>query len=156
MESIDNDIMKFKREREINDYIEKNIFPPSLSFSHDQYKLLHVVKKNIIDINNFTDTNEILHINTCKMKNDIHNSISKAIELENNIKMIMENENIENENMENKCPICIEEFDSTNYLIPACGHKVCIPCFVKNITYNNDIQNGNKCCLCREKILPSV
>jgi hypothetical protein len=48
------------------------------------------------------------------------------------------------------CPICICEFEETNYVIPKCGHKVCAVCFTNNIKHNK--ATGDCCVLCRRKI----
>jgi len=48
------------------------------------------------------------------------------------------------------CPICITEFEETNYVIPKCGHKVCAVCFTNNIKYNK--HTGDCCVLCRKRI----
>ena len=48
------------------------------------------------------------------------------------------------------CPICICEFEETNYVIPKCGHKVCAICFTNNIKHNKT--TGDCCVLCRKKI----
>ena len=34
---------------------------------------------------------------------------------------------------ENICPICLIDFNDKNYIVPNCGHKVCIKCFVCNL-----------------------
>jgi hypothetical protein len=48
------------------------------------------------------------------------------------------------------CPICICEFEETNYVIPKCGHKVCAVCFTNNIKHNK--ATGDCCVLCRRKV----
>lgn len=50
-----------------------------------------------------------------------------------------------------ECPICYEPISTTNYIIPKCGHKVCLPCYKKSIISNR--QTANTCCLCRQQIL---
>lgn len=48
------------------------------------------------------------------------------------------------------CPVCMTEFEETNYVIPKCKHKVCAVCFTNNIKYNK--HSGDCCVLCREPI----
>jgi len=61
-------------------------------------------------------------------------------------------ENKENkENKENECPICLEDMGTNNFIVPICEHKICIPCFIKNIKQNNNMSNN--CCLCRKHIV---
>lgn len=48
------------------------------------------------------------------------------------------------------CPVCLCEFEETNYVIPKCKHKVCAVCFTNNIKYNKT--TGDCCVLCRKRI----
>ena len=48
------------------------------------------------------------------------------------------------------CPVCMCEFEETNYVIPKCKHKVCAVCFTNNIKYNK--VTGDCCVLCRKRI----
>ena len=48
------------------------------------------------------------------------------------------------------CPVCMCEFEETNYVIPKCKHKVCAVCFTNNIKYNKT--PGDCCVLCRKRI----
>ena len=46
-----------------------------------------------------------------------------------------------------KCPICLEEIKKSNFAVPSCGHKCCLTCLLKNLSYSTD------CPLCRKKIV---
>jgi hypothetical protein len=59
-------------------------------------------------------------------------------------------ENIKRDN-EKICPICLETIGETNYVMPICGHPLCVQCFVKNMTKNK--QTGHMCGQCREIII---
>jgi hypothetical protein len=48
-----------------------------------------------------------------------------------------------------ECPICYNLLGDTDCVIPKCGHKTCISCFVSNITHNK--YTGDCCVLCRKK-----
>ena len=48
------------------------------------------------------------------------------------------------------CPVCMCEFEETNYVIPKCGHKVCAVCFTNNIKHNK--ATGDCCVLCRKRV----
>ena len=50
-----------------------------------------------------------------------------------------------------ECPVCYTEFGATNYILPKCGHKVCISCFTNNARQNRE--GANMCCLCRNPVL---
>lgn len=52
---------------------------------------------------------------------------------------------------DNECPICYTEFEPTNYILPKCGHKVCISCFTNNARQNRE--NANVCSMCRDPVL---
>lgn len=54
-------------------------------------------------------------------------------------------------NHTDECPVCYTEFGTTNFILPKCGHKVCISCFTNNAIRNRD--GANVCCLCRNPIL---
>ena len=74
---------------------------------------------------------------------NIKNSIVKCVELEQTIR------NAVATTVDAECPICFTQLGETNCVIPQCGHKTCIPCFIQNIKYNQ--QTGDCCVLCRKK-----
>jgi len=80
------------------------------------------------------------------------NLFQKVTTLEQSLTNLIETEN--REKLANICPICIDPFETNNYIIPLCGHKMCIPCFANNLIKNN--QTGNRCSLCREIIIPGI
>jgi hypothetical protein len=73
-------------------------------------------------------------------KIDITNCIAKCRELESTLRMAI---------VEVECPVCYEVLGDKGYVIPTCGHKTCIGCFVNNITHNK--HTGDCCVLCRKK-----
>ena len=75
---------------------------------------------------------------------EIEETIKKCDKLQN----IISNKNIVSDN---ECPVCYTEFGSTNYIVPKCGHKVCISCFTNNARQNRE--NANTCSLCRGDVL---
>ena len=60
---------------------------------------------------------------------------------------------INKEKMESQesCPVCYEPIQSNNYIVPKCGHKLCLHCYKKCVLSRGDC--ANKCCLCRVQIL---
>jgi hypothetical protein len=52
---------------------------------------------------------------------------------------------------EDECPICMREIEEKNYVMPKCGHRVCINCFVENMKRNK--MSGEKCSICRGNLL---
>ena len=148
MEDIDLFIKRLQEEQELKDFLEKNIYPKSLSkFTVNPYRVHNFPElKPLIEfpIENIEHVENIENINQ-----NIKKTIHKLDYVENQIKSIMEREN-----EENSCPICLEQFKPTSYFMPPCGHKICLHCFTKNIIMNQS--TGSYCCLCREKIIPTI
>ena len=72
--------------------------------------------------------------------------------VERELKITMERENTElNNTNKDECPICMDSMGERNYIVPSCGHKLCMNCFITNITKN--VNSGCLCSLCRVKIV---
>ena len=142
-EEIDNLIKKFKGEEEMNNYLNKGIYPLSLQTSIHTPDL----------IPKLDDIKTPIPITPIKIDYSYQNSlIDKVTSLENAVRETLMRENKENkENKENECPICLEDMGTNNFIVPICEHKICIPCFIKNIKQNNNMSNN--CCLCRKHIV---
>ena len=139
MEDIDAYINKLKGEQEMKDYINNNIYPESLK---SEFTVIHMPKLQETKI----DDVEIL----CDTSIFDFQMIQEGLDnIENEIRNVMERENKENE-----CPICMDDMGVNNYLVPACGHTVCMNCFIKNIRQNK--HQGHLCCLCRMNIVPDL
>ena len=146
MEEIDIYIQKLKEEEEIRDFIVNGVYPKRLSQKHRQSYMpkleeypLQEIKYNTYDIQE--------HLTT--LAHNLHNverELKNAIDKENNA----DSREI-NENNVDSCQICIESIGERNYIVPSCGHKVCVNCFVKNITMNRG--TGCLCSLCRAQIV---
>ena len=147
MEDIDLFIKRLQEEQEVKDFLERNIYPKSLSkYTANPYK-----------IEKFPELKEskALHYNIDsidEIDTTLQNTFKKLNLVENEIKILIQRENIEN--IENCCPICLEQFKPTSYFMPDCGHKICLHCFTRNMINNKS--TGGFCCLCREKIIPNV
>ena len=143
---IDNLIKKLKDEEEMNNYIDKGIYPESL-----YSKTYNIISMPILD-----DIKTPIPITPIEIDYTYQNSlINKVTNLENAVRETLLRENKENkeneESKENECPICLEDMGSNNFIVPSCEHKICIPCFIKNLKQNHNI--GNNCCLCRKHII---
>lgn len=150
MEDIDLFIKRLQEEQEIKDFLEKNIYPKSLSkclanpYSIHKFPELEPSKGLDFKVENIKN-----------IDNNIKKTFDKLNQFENQIKELIERENeIKKENKDNCCPICLEEFKPTSYFMPPCGHKICLHCFTRNMIKNQS--TGGYCCLCREKIIPKV
>jgi hypothetical protein len=147
MEEIDIYIQKLKEEEEIRDFIVNGVYPKRLSHKHRQIYMpkleeypLQEIKYNTYDIQE--------HLT--RLAHNLHNvelELKNAIDKENNDTDSREI----NENNVESCPICIESIGERNYIVPSCGHKVCVNCFVKNMTMNRG--SGCLCSLCRSQIV---
>ena len=146
MEEIDIYIQKLKEEEEIRDFIVNGVYPKRLSQRHRQIYMPKLEEYPLQEINyNKYDIQE--HLTT--LAHNLHNveqELKNAIDKENNADSREINEN----NIES-CPICIESIGERNYIVPSCGHKVCVNCFVKNMNMNRG--SGCLCSLCRAQIV---
>ena len=145
MEDIDAYINKLKGEQEMKDFIDKGIYPESF---RTEYTVIHMPKlqeTKIDDIDISYDTFifdlQIIHDGLTSVENEIRNVMEREI-----VDIV--------ENKENECPICMNDMGVNNYLVPVCGHKVCMNCFIKNIRQNK--QQGHLCCLCRKNMIPEL
>ena len=146
MEEIDIYIQKLKEEEEIRDFIVNGVYPKRLSQKNRKIYMPKLEEYPLQEINyNKYDIQE--HLTT--LAHNLHNverELKYAIDKENNADSREINEN----NVES-CPICIESIGERNYIVPSCGHRVCVNCFVKNMTMNRG--SGCLCSLCRAQIV---
>jgi hypothetical protein len=146
MEEIDIYIQKLKEEEEIRDFIVNGVYPKRLSQRHRQIYMPKLEEYPLQEINyNKYDIQE--HLTT--LAHNLHNverELKNAIDKENNA-----DNGVINENNVDSCPICIETIGERNYIVPLCGHRVCVNCFVKNMNMNRG--SGCLCSLCRAQIV---
>lgn len=144
MEDIDLYLNKLKEKQEIDDFINNGVYPERLSYKNNK-RNLHFPKME----EGFDDSklHPIMPIESSFIEN-LQDMTTKLNHIEREIKI-----NIENENNvgDNDCPICMDCMGDRNYIVPVCGHKICVNCFVTNISTNR--KNGCLCSLCREKIV---
>lgn len=150
MEDIDLFIKRLQEEQEVKDFLEKNIYPKSLSkclanpYRMEKFPELEPSKGLEFEVKNIENIN-----------NNIKNTFDKLNMVEKQIKEMIQRENeVKKENQDNCCPICLEYFKPTSYYMPDCGHKICLHCFTSNMIKNKT--TGGYCCLCREKIVPNI
>jgi len=156
MEDIDSFIKRNKEEQEYKDFLEKNIYPTFMSnpyanpYRMHKFPELEPCKALEFEVENI-ETKE-------NIDNNIKKTFCKLDDVENQIRNMIQRENDENENnrrqIENSCPICLEQFKPTSYFMPECGHKICLKCFTQNMITNKN--TGGFCCLCRKKIIPTI
>ena len=134
-EEVDRLILRCKEEQEIKDYLERNIYPERLKNKHVYKPIPPIHKSPLPDIPYEDSSVYYLHI-----KNKLNNIDNLIYSLNNQIN-----------NSSETCPICICEINNTNIIIPSCGHKTCIGCFVSNLSQNK--YTGNLCSICRTAII---
>jgi hypothetical protein len=146
MAEIDIYIQKLKEEEEVRDFIVNGVYPKRLSQKNRQIYMPKLEEYPLQEINyNKYDIQE--HLTT--LAHNLHNverELKHAIDKENNT----DSREITENNTES-CPICIESIGERNYIVPSCGHRVCVDCFVKNMTMNRG--SGCLCSLCRAQIV---
>ena len=51
------------------------------------------------------------------------------------------------------CPICVDAINpDAGYVNTQCGHKYCLECFCKYITFDNRFLNNSNCAVCRHPL----
>jgi len=140
IEEVYQSMDEYIKEQEVNDYVQRGIYPERLITNHvknpkyipnelnDNSIPELVMIENISANNGLLDTHQIL--------------IQKVNQLEKTLK-----ETMNRETNENDCPICMEDMGN-HFVSPECGHKLCIKCFATTIRLNS-----NQCCLCRRKMV---
>jgi hypothetical protein len=163
MEDIECYIQRLREEQEVADFVNNGIYPTRLKSKFIQKKYYPPLTTNIqfVEYSRTTknhtekfDKNRLL--NTI---NRLEKSLSDIINKNEDTVVNDENNDITNHNDTNihedkSCPICMEDVGDNNYLVPSCGHKLCMNCFVLNIVKNK--HTGGYCSLCRSKIIPTV
>ena len=125
---------------EVDNYIYNNELPKY--YTKTSYQEYIALKQKCPEISENIENIIPYDNNYNNILSDINETISKCNET---IKvMTLSEQEVDT------CPICITEFEETNYVIPKCGHKVCAVCFTNNIKYNK--HTGDCCVLCRKRI----
>jgi hypothetical protein len=134
MEEIDKYIENLKRENEIKDYLEKDIYPERLKFDYTfKYNPLPLDEIKIKDTSNKENINLRPSLENCLQKIDqVQKTLNK----------------LNNEN--NECPVCLNEIKE-GFIQPSCGHKICISCGINNALRNRT--TGLSCCICRRSLI---
>jgi hypothetical protein len=147
----DNDvdvlIQTLKEKQEIDDFIINGNYPARLKST--------CVRQNFPKLEEqHTHIPDLLHENeNYNIKynfNNIRESLN-ALELELKKEIQREITEIKKEKKYTDCPICMEEIKERNYVMPKCGHPICVNCFVINIKINN--KTGHLCSQCRQGVI---
>ena len=136
-EEVDKLILRCKEEQEMKDYLERNIYPERLKNNFVYKHIPPISESSIPDIQYEEKENNSYYLH---IKNKL-NTIDNLIYSLNNVV----------DNSLETCPICICHITDTNIIVPSCGHKTCIGCFVSNLSYNK--HTGNLCSICRTSII---
>jgi hypothetical protein len=141
-EEMDQFFKELQMKNDLDNFIHYNQYPSSLKKTTqqeiDNLKLQYPV---IIDENNE---------NTVSYNKDYYTETANAIQKS----LVKCDETIKRMTLTTPdagtCPVCMCEFEESNYVIPRCKHKVCAVCFTNNIKHNK--HTGDCCVLCRERI----
>lgn len=138
-EDIDRYIQKLQEEQEIKDYLDNGVYPKRLTDdNHIKIYIPELNEKPILEFESINDTIQPKLNSMLDTLNMVEQEIKNTIERENK------------EINENNCPICLDKLGERNYMVPNCGHRVCITCFVATISSKQP--NKDLCCICRKKI----
>jgi len=163
MEDIDSYIQRLRDEQEVSDFVNNGVYPSRLKSKSIQKKYYPPLTTNIQFIEySASKTNHIESFDKNRLLNTINileKSLSDIINKNENTIVNNENNDISNRidtniHEDKSCPICMEDVGENNYLVPSCGHKLCMNCFVLNIVKNK--HTGGYCSLCRSKIIPTI
>lgn len=111
---------------------------------HKTYDLLYHSNVEYESNINSMQTPIRLHIEEQKTRNMLS-------ELENKIATWTHAAQDSNRQRDEECPICYEGIRSSNYIVPSCGHKICLGCYKSCILSKSPC--ANNCCLCKGTIL---
>ena len=110
---------------------------------------MNLCNKNTI-VSNITMANQSTTIITRILNSQscvVTKLFSNICKLENDVKQMIDERS---QTCTNSCPVCIEDVGTCNYLVFACGHIMCMNCFVISIRKNT--LYSKKCSLCRSII----
>lgn len=149
---IDMYIQMLIEKQEVDDFITNGVYPHRLSYKHNNI-YMPVLEEISVPESIPTPT----PIVTCGYIDKFNTMIETLNKVEAELKVATTRETLEInecENKDNNCPICMNDMGDRNYMVPNCGHRVCMTCVLKNMMTNLD--NGSVCCLCRRNILPTL
>ena len=135
LEEVDKLILRCKEEQEMKDFLENNIYPTRTRDKYIYKDVPPIRESPLPDIPIQNETPFYSHIQ------------NKLNIIDNLIYSLPSPTNTSSET----CPICICDINDTNIIIPSCGHKTCIHCFVSNLTHNK--HTGHLCSVCRTTIV---
>lgn len=139
---MDEFFQELQLKNDVDNYLQHNQLPKY--YKKPSYRDYLAAKKKCPQLNENVENIIQYNNNYNNTINHINETISKCDDV---IKvMTLTDPEVEVET----CPICITEFEETNYVIPKCGHKVCAICFTNNIKYNK--HTGDCCVLCRKRV----
>jgi len=146
MDDIDSYLTQLREKQEVDEFVNKGLYPERLISKHTS---VYLPKMEENERNNklfeITPFDSSLYENMEQMNETLNR-------VERELKTTLERENIElNNTNKDECPICMDSMGERNYIVPSCGHKLCMKCFIMNITKN--VNSGCLCSLCRAKIV---
>lgn len=147
MDDIDSYLTQLREKQEVDEFVNKGFYPERLISKHTS---IYLPKMEENEMNNKLHTITPFDSSLYENMEQINETLNRV---ERELKTTMERENTElnNTNKEDECPICMDYMGERNYIVPSCGHKLCMNCFITNITKN--VNSGCLCSLCRAKIV---
>ncbi len=150
---IDMYIQMLIEKQEVDDFITNGVYPHRLSYKHNNI-YIPVLEEISVPEPIVTPVVTRGYINKFNTMIETLNTVEAELKSDATRENIMINKCEHNDNRDNNCPICMNDMGDRNYMVPNCGHRVCMTCVLKNMMTNLD--NGSVCCLCRRNILPTL
>ena len=140
MTDVDKYIAYLKEKQEVDDFVSRGKYPDRLKSTFTKKYIPTLNERSLKEF----------HYEKPILFDEIDSIFTSLNTIELELKREIRKENQTLCDKENECPICMKEIREKNYVIPNCGHRVCVNCFVINMKTNKN--TGDLCCLCRQDI----
>lgn len=135
---------ELNQRQEVDDYVRYGIYPSRLKSTFTK-KIIPRLEEKPLKESHYTK--DRIHEDLASMLQSLHN-VEEILKEEHQREITEKNSSI---HKENECPICMNQITDRNYVMPVCGHRVCVSCFVTNLKINK--QTGHICSLCRHDMI---
>jgi|TARA_B110000503_G_C6889553_1_gene306136 hypothetical protein len=133
---------------EVDDFVKYGIYPSRLKSTFTKKIIPHLEENPLEEypLEEYHYINERIHEDLDNMLQSLHN-VEEKLKEEQQREITKKSSST---HTENECPICMDQISDRNYVMPVCGHCVCVSCFVTNLKINK--QTGHICSLCRHEM----
>ena len=142
MDDVDIYLQSLKEKQEVDDFIKHGLYPERLA--KKPFHVKYMPEMDELPLNN------IPHLDY-KLNEELDSMLSVLYTVECELKKNIASEMELKLETDNSCPICMEHMTDANYVVPKCGHRLCVNCFVTNMRINT--HTGHTCSQCRRDIV---